>query len=348
MRFCDSGTCSDGLQDEGVAADDGERQEPQRHHRREVERGDRGADADRLAHRDAVDAAGDVLEAVAHQHRRRAARDLDALDAAAKAAARLVERLAVLGGDDAGDLVEVLFEQLLELEHRLRARVTGGVSLHAGNAAAAALTAASTSAFGASGVRAMTLPRAGLWTGTKSLAADGVQRPPMKWGRSSGSAMIGSLYSVGRGPDLTAARPSSRDSPRSRGTGPVIGGQALSQGNVAEFARVTQQSPADGRRLMFHATHYVIRGGIHGRERLRVISRIMHPTSSSLLDRLELHEGLVCADFGCGGGDLTVELARRVGPTGKAFGFDIESNEARHRARRGRATRGIERRVPRV
>ena len=78
---------------------------------------------------------------------------------------------------------------------------------------------------------------------------------------------------------------------------------------------------------MSHATHYVIRGGIQGRERLRVISRIMHPTSSSLLDRLELHEGLVCADFGCGGGDLTVELARRVGPTGKAFGFDIDQTK---------------------
>ena len=44
---------------------------------------------------------GDVLEAVAHQHRRRAARDLDAFDAAPHAAARLVERLAVLGRHDA-------------------------------------------------------------------------------------------------------------------------------------------------------------------------------------------------------------------------------------------------------
>ena len=85
---------------------------------------------------------------------------------------------------------------------------------------------------------------------------------------------------------------------------------------------------------MSHATHDVIRGEIHGRERLRVISRIMHPTSSSLLDRLELHEGLVCADFGCGGGDLTVELARRVGPTGKAFGFDIDQRSSTSRAQR--------------
>jgi SAM-dependent methyltransferase len=73
--------------------------------------------------------------------------------------------------------------------------------------------------------------------------------------------------------------------------------------------------------------HYVIRGGIQGRERLRVISRVLHPTSTALLDRLGLRDGLVCADFGCGGGDVTVELARRVAPTGKAFGFDIDQTK---------------------
>ena len=50
------------LEDERVAAGDRERQEPERHHRREVERHDRRADADRLADRLAVDVARDVLE----------------------------------------------------------------------------------------------------------------------------------------------------------------------------------------------------------------------------------------------------------------------------------------------
>ena len=109
------------LEDERVAADHRERQEPERHHGGKVERRDRGTHANRLPHRDAVDAAGNVLEPVAHEHRRRAARDLDALDAAAQASARLVQRLAVFGRDDARDLVEVLLEKLLELEHRLRA-----------------------------------------------------------------------------------------------------------------------------------------------------------------------------------------------------------------------------------
>ena len=44
-----------GLQDEGVAAGDGHAEHPHRDHRREVERGDAGADAERLAHRIDVD-----------------------------------------------------------------------------------------------------------------------------------------------------------------------------------------------------------------------------------------------------------------------------------------------------
>jgi hypothetical protein len=56
----------------------------------------------------------DVFQAIALHERRRAARHLDALDAAPDAAARLVERLAVLGGDDARHLLEVLFEQGLK------------------------------------------------------------------------------------------------------------------------------------------------------------------------------------------------------------------------------------------
>jgi SAM-dependent methyltransferase len=44
----------------------------------------------------------------------------------------------------------------------------------------------------------------------------------------------------------------------------------------------------------------------------------------ALLDRCGLGDGLVCLDAGCGGGDVTLELARRVGPNGRAEGFDID------------------------
>ena len=65
---------------------------------------------------------------------------------------------------------------------------------------------------------------------------------------------------------------------------------------------------------MGDTAHYAIRGGVQGRERLRVLSRVMHGCSSALFDRLDLRDGLACLDVGCGGGDTTLELARRVAP----------------------------------
>ena len=65
------------LQDEGVAAGDGRRDLPQRDHRREIERGDAGDDAERLAHRIDVDAWAGAVGELALHHVRRADADLD-------------------------------------------------------------------------------------------------------------------------------------------------------------------------------------------------------------------------------------------------------------------------------
>jgi len=75
---------------------------------------------------------------------------------------------------------------------------------------------------------------------------------------------------------------------------------------------------------MTDAREYVIRGGIEGRERLRVLARVTYPTTAALLDRLGVEPGMTCLDAGCGGGDVTVELARRVAPEGRAVGVDID------------------------
>src|SRR5450432_4130581 len=69
---------------------------------------------------------------------------------------------------------------------------------------------------------------------------------------------------------------------------------------------------------------YVIRGGKQGYERLRVLARTWLPTTSALLDRVQLGPGMRCLDLGCGGGDVTFELARRVGPRGWAVGIDMD------------------------
>jgi hypothetical protein len=143
----------------------------------------------RLPHRHAVDPGRDVLEAVAHQHRRRAARDLDALDRA-DARCRATRRASsVLGRHQARQLLEVLLEQLLEREHR-RARADRRRFAPARERRGAARTAASTSFAGDNGVLAMTTPRAGLVTLTCPVADDATQRPPMKLDKSVVSAIF--------------------------------------------------------------------------------------------------------------------------------------------------------------
>jgi SAM-dependent methyltransferase len=74
-------------------------------------------------------------------------------------------------------------------------------------------------------------------------------------------------------------------------------------------------------------SHYVIRGGLEGRERLRVLGRVMRASSGTLFDRLGLRDGMTCLDVGCGGGDATLELARRVAPGGSVLGVDIDETK---------------------
>jgi len=69
---------------------------------------------------------------------------------------------------------------------------------------------------------------------------------------------------------------------------------------------------------------YVIRGGVEGRERLRVLSRVMQPTTLDLLRRAGARPGMACMDAGCGGGDIAFDLARIAGPAGRVVGFDFD------------------------
>jgi SAM-dependent methyltransferase len=70
---------------------------------------------------------------------------------------------------------------------------------------------------------------------------------------------------------------------------------------------------------------YIIRGGIEGRNRLRILARAMYPTTAALFDRVGIVRGMSCLDVGCGGGDVTRELARRAGSAGRARGIDIDA-----------------------
>jgi SAM-dependent methyltransferase len=69
---------------------------------------------------------------------------------------------------------------------------------------------------------------------------------------------------------------------------------------------------------------YTISGGHAGRERLRLVSRVMANPTCELLDAAGVHRGSAWLDVGCGGGDVSVELARRVGPQGRVVGVDFD------------------------
>lgn len=71
-------------------------------------------------------------------------------------------------------------------------------------------------------------------------------------------------------------------------------------------------------------TPYIIRGGIEGRERLRILARVMRPTTLALLHRVGVRPGMACLDVGSGGGDLVFDLAEIVGPTGRVAGTDFD------------------------
>jgi SAM-dependent methyltransferase len=69
---------------------------------------------------------------------------------------------------------------------------------------------------------------------------------------------------------------------------------------------------------------YVIRGGLEGRERLRVLARVMWPTTSALFSRVGIAPTARCLDVGCGGGDVTRELAR-IASDGFVVGADLDA-----------------------
>ncbi|MFL6552348.1 MAG: class I SAM-dependent methyltransferase, partial [Chthoniobacterales bacterium] len=70
---------------------------------------------------------------------------------------------------------------------------------------------------------------------------------------------------------------------------------------------------------------YAIRGGKEGKKRLDLLARVMLPTTMQLFDRVGLISGMKCLDIGCGGGHVTILMARIVGPEGRVLGTDTDA-----------------------
>lgn len=72
---------------------------------------------------------------------------------------------------------------------------------------------------------------------------------------------------------------------------------------------------------------YPIKGGEIGRARLSVLARVLAPTTESLFERAGPLMGLKVIDAGCGGGDVTLALARQIGPKGQVTGIDLDQEK---------------------
>ncbi len=109
-----AGVALGGLEDEGVAAGEGEGEHPEGDHGGEVEGRDAGDDAEGLAHGVAVDAGADLFGELAFEEVGDAGGELDVFEAAGGFAAGVGEDFAVLAIDEGGDFVEAALVDLAE------------------------------------------------------------------------------------------------------------------------------------------------------------------------------------------------------------------------------------------
>ena len=73
--------------------------------------------------------------------------------------------------------------------------------------------------------------------------------------------------------------------------------------------------------------HYVIRGGEAGKQRLDLLAEIMEPSTKALLANVGVGHGATFVDLGCGGGHVSLEAARLVGPAGSVTGVDLDKTK---------------------
>ena len=85
----------------------------------------------------------------------------------------------------------------------------------------------------------------------------------------------------------------------------------------------------------------MIRGGQQGYERLQLLARERWPDTLALFERVGLGQGARCIDLGCGGGEVSFEIARLVGPDGQVTGVDMDEIKL-SLARQAAAERGFE------
>lgn len=62
-------------------------------------------------------------------------------------------------------------------------------------------------------------------------------------------------------------------------------------------------------------------------ERLRLQAMVWEPAAEAMLDQIGIQPGWNCADLGCGAMGILGPLSRRVGPSGKVIGVDMDTRQ---------------------
>ncbi|MEZ5038703.1 MAG: methyltransferase domain-containing protein [Saprospiraceae bacterium] len=70
---------------------------------------------------------------------------------------------------------------------------------------------------------------------------------------------------------------------------------------------------------------YSIHGGKKGNERLAILSRTVGATTSEFLDHYASDLSGRCLDLGCGGGTVTLDIAKRLRGKGQVYGLDMDT-----------------------
>ena len=69
---------------------------------------------------------------------------------------------------------------------------------------------------------------------------------------------------------------------------------------------------------------YSIYGGKKGNKRLEILSGTIRSGTTCFLEKAGLKAGMNCLDLGCGMGDVTLAIAKRIGDNGHILGVDID------------------------
>jgi SAM-dependent methyltransferase len=86
---------------------------------------------------------------------------------------------------------------------------------------------------------------------------------------------------------------------------------------------------------------YTLGSGVEAKQRLNRLARLCRPATLALLESAGIRPGYYCLDVGSGSGDVTLDMARLVGPLGKVVGLDMDDTVVRL-AREDAISQGVE------